>query len=327
MIYHEDMVERSGDSAGLVAGPEKGDFRWDRLLAWVPLAAMLGLLVAWAAVVIEGYFAPFLLFPLVVGVILGGTVVLAMRVGQVGHRPTIWLGALVAASVLIAGQHYLAFKVELRRSDRDPKRAATQLLAPERIPPARFGEYLKWRAASGVEIIPSHIAHGALVWLAWTVDAALVLVPALFLVGATARLPYCNRCRRWLQTVRSGRLDPGTAGVLARLAGLAKRGQEPRTAGKSAASEYATRERAPDHFSRARYRLLACQGGCGPTGFVLSWDDPAGRLSSGVVWLDATGRDRVVEILERSGRYDGQQASIAENGARNAEIQPPEMGP
>ena len=176
-----------------------------------------------------------------------------------------------------------------------------------------------------MEIVPNHIAHGALVWLAWTVDAVLVLVPALFLVGATARLPYCNRCRRWLQTVRSGRLDPGTAGVLARLAGLSR--PEPLAAGKSAASKYATRDTFPDDFSRARYRLLACQGGCGPTGFVLSWDDPTGRLSSGVVWLDAAGRERVVEILDRSRRNDAEQASIAENGARNAEIQPPEMGP
>ena len=71
------MAEQSDNSPAPVAAPERAAFRWDRLLAWVPLAAILGLLVARAAVVAEGYFASFLFFPLMVGVILGGTIVLA----------------------------------------------------------------------------------------------------------------------------------------------------------------------------------------------------------------------------------------------------------
>ncbi len=299
------MAEPPVDDSGLAPGPEKGTFRWDRLLAWVPLSAVLGLLIAWAAVVAEGYFAPFLLFPLVVGVVLGGTIVLAMRVCQVGHRPTIWLGALLAASVAIAGEHYFSFQKDQRQWARDPKKLAEmQLGFPERVPPPRFGEYLAWSAARGLRIGP-YAVRGGLVWLAWSINALLVLAPATFLVGATARLPYCNRCARWFQTVRSGRLDSATAGILARLVGT-EVGPEP---------------------ERARYRVLACQGACGPTGFVLSWDDPGGRLSSGIVWLDAAGRDRVVEILDQSGPRESEEGSPkAEGEEPQFEGEPPKTG-
>jgi hypothetical protein len=300
------MAELPGDSSGLIPGPEKGVFRWDRLLAWVPLSAVLGLLIAWAAVVAEGYFAPLLLFPLVVGVVLGGTIVLAMRVCQVGHRPTIWLGALLAASVAIAGEHYFSFQKDQRQWARDPKKLAQiQLVAPERIPPPRFGEYLKWSAARGWRFGP-YTVRGGLVWLAWSIDALLVLGPAILLVGATARLPYCNRCVRWFRTVRGGRLDSATAVILAGLVGT-ELGREPQ---------------------RARYRVLACQGVCGPTGFVLSWDDPGGRLSSGIVWLDAGQRDRVVEILDQSGPPETEKdAPKADGQAPRAENEPPKTGP
>ena len=299
------MAELPEDGCGLLPGPENGAFRWDRLLAWAPLSAVLGLLIAWATVVAEGYFAPFLLFPLVVGVILGGTILLAMRVCQVGHRPTIWLGALVAASVAIAGQHYFFFQKAQGLLARDPEKLAKlQLVAPEQIPPARFCEYLKWSAARGRPIGP-YTARGGLAWLAWSIDALLILVPAVVLVGATARLPYCNRCGRWFQTVRSGRLDSGTAAILAKLVGT---------------------ELGPEH-RRARYRMLACQGGCGPTGFVLAWDDPAGRLSSGIVWLDAAGRHRVVEILDTSSPQDVEDALQVDNGEPNSESGKPKAEP
>jgi len=271
----------------------------------VPLSAVLGLLIAWAAVVAEGYFAPFLLFPLVVGVVLGGTMVLAMRVCQVGHRPTIWFGALLAASVAIAGEHYLSFQRSQRLAARDPEKLAKlQLVAPEQIPPAHFGEYLQWSAARGRPIGP-YTARGGLAWLAWSIDALLLLVPALFLVGATARLPYCNRCRRWFQTVRSGRLDSEAAGILARLVGI---------------------EMGPE-CRRARYRVVACQGACGPIGFLLSWDDPVGRLSSGLVWLETASYRQIAEILDNRSRRDRENAVNAEDETPNAEPRGPKTEP
>jgi hypothetical protein len=52
-------------------------------------------------------------------------------------------------------------------------------------------------------------------------------------------------------------------------------------------------------IERVRYRLVACQGGCGPTGLALSGGDDLGPFSTGIVWLDAAVRQKVVEILDQ----------------------------
>jgi len=65
-------------------------------------------------------------------------------------------------------------------------------------------------------------------------------------------------------------------------------------------------------IGRVRYRLIVCQGGCGPTGLALSGDDDLGHFSTGVVWLSAAIRQKVVEILDR---YAASQA--AESGAES----------
>ena len=68
------------------------------------------------------------------------------------------------------------------------------------------------------------------------------------------RVPYCNQCRTWYRTVRNGKIDLPTAGRLAELLGVETAGA-PRS---------------------ARYRLSACQGGCGPTRCELSWEHGGG---------------------------------------------------
>ena len=50
-----------------------------------------------------------------------------------------------------------------------------------------------------------------------------------------------------------------------------------------------------------RYRLSACQRGCGPTRCELSWEEPGGALNLVQVWLDAAGRNQVVAILDEIG--------------------------
>ena len=60
------------------------------------------------------------------------------------------------------------------------------------------------------------------------------------------RLPYCNRCRTWYRTTRSGRIPLATA---RKLAGMRE--------GTAAAG------------SGPRYRFLNCESGCGPTGLEL----------------------------------------------------------
>jgi len=272
------MDEPLPDAEDRARPPASGVFRWDRLLIWLPVCAALGAMMAWAAVVARGYFAPLVLFPLLMGVVLGGTLVLAMRAARVGHRPTVWLGALLAAGCMIVGEHYSTFLRARHRLAREPdKLAKLQWLAPERVPPDDFRGFMQWSAARGVSVGGSTAREGA-AWLLWSIDALCMLLPALTLAAVTARLPYCNLCRCWYHTTRSGRVDRDTA---ARLAGLIEID-------------------ADLEMQRARYRLVVCQGGCGPTGIALSWSGPLGYFASGIQWLDEARRREVLAILDQS---------------------------
>ena len=241
----------------------------------------------------QAVYAPLGLFPLIVGVITGGAVVLVMRAIQFGHRPTIWLGGLLAACVVISGQHYLAFQQDQQVLAQDPaKYAKLQLVAPERVPPERFWDYMNWSATRGRPVGPYH-ARGGWAWLAWSVDAFLLLASTLILVVLTARLPYCNTCRRWYQTIRTGRLSGDTAADLIELAGIDSGRQ----------------------IGAARYRLLACSGGCGPTGLIVSPTDSEKKLRFCITWLDADQCRKIVELLDRDRRSDAEEGPPASPAA------------
>lgn len=295
-----------------VSSPEPGAFRWEKTPIWLFGCAVLGLLVAWAAVVARGYASPLVLFPLIVGAILGGSIVLWMRVLQIGHRPTIWLGVLMAGLLTVAGEHYFTFWKEQQRLAGDPEKlAGLHLVAPERIPPATFSEFMAWSAERGLRI-GNYTARGGLAWLVWSVDGGLVLLPAMLLAIATARLPYCNRCGRWYRTVRSGRLDPRAT---TEMCALVQNGLE-------------------CEIASGRYRLIACCGGCGPTGLILFGEDAAGRDQRRVVWLDPAGCQRVVEILDELSRrslkesQDGEEAGPRDaDSERQASSQEDRSGP
>jgi hypothetical protein len=271
--------------------PSPGRFRAAELSIWLACCVLLALLVAWAAVVARAHVAPLGLFPLIVGAVLGGTLVLAMRVFHVGHRRTLCAGALVAGLLTVAGEHYFSFWKARQVFAQDvAKLANLQLVAPERIPPADFGQFMIWSAAEGLPILGFQ-ARGGLAWLFWSIDGLLVLLPTVVLVTATGRLPYCNRCRRWYHTMRSGRIDSPNNALLGALADTSSGSQT----------------------AKGRYRLIVCQGGCGPTGLVLAGEDATGQPSSGTVWLSAADRQRVVETLDQLSRLDVEDEAAATN--------------
>jgi hypothetical protein len=195
----------------------------------------------------------------------------------------------------VAGEHYFTFQKAQRLLAHDPDTLAKlHLVAPERIPPMDFRAFMTWSAERGLPI-GGYTARGGWAWLVWSIDGLLVLLPATALAIATARLPYCDRCRHWYRTVRSGRIDSRAA---KELCALAETGAES-VSGTSDVSE------SPEVWGR--YRLTACEGGCGPTGLILSGEDSAGRDFWRIVWLDPAGRQRIVEILDRSGGTPGSE--------------------
>jgi len=263
--------------------PAPARFRWASLLVWMPACLVHGGVVAWAAVFVERFRAPVLLFSLLVGVVLGVTLVGLIRLTQVGNRSTILVGAVLAALVSVGGQHYLSYRTACEEARED---AATFQLAKSAFgnevlgempsPPAGFTEFLRWRAARGFDLLGHH-ARGAVVWLLWAGDALLVLAATLTVVVPALGRPYCDRCRSWFATTRRGPIDDKTARRVAAL----------------------VETELPDKIASARYRLVTCTRGCALSGFELHWEEPGGSASSRKAWLDHQRRNRIVETLDK----------------------------
>ena len=269
-----------GDNSSAVRPPQPAKFRWVGLAFWLPACLIEGLLVAWIAVGAQEYFAPFLLFPLLVGVVLGAVTVGLMRLYQIGNRPTILAGTVLAAVVTIAGQHCIGYWQAI---EQDRK---AQLAFPEELKgrmPGFLDFMTEGRQIDGPAKLGPFHARGAVAWVMWGLDGVLLLAAALTLVLLTSRMPYCERCGSWYRTTRAGRLDAEAA------AGLAEMIDVP----------------TPDEPEPVRYRLLACLGGCGPTALEFSRQDAHRGTAPVRIWLQPDQRNRVVRKLDETTRAKG----------------------
>ncbi|MBN2473769.1 MAG: hypothetical protein JXB62_04135 [Pirellulales bacterium] len=263
-----------------------GPFAWAKLAFWLPACLGLGLMTAWMAAVAEGYFAPFLIFPLLVGVGLGAMAVGLVRVSQTGHRPTVLLGTVLAVAATVVGQHYFSYRAvwEAYNANAATIERARRLFPDDlqdrlAAPPPNLVAFLREEAARGRPLPGGYSGRGKGVWASWAVDALLVLGATLAMVIPALRQPYCSRCGSWYRVTRSGRIDVSTARRLAEIA-----------------------EVTPVEESRvARYRLRNCNGGCGPTEFELSWDESPKGTTRVRSWLDVDRRNRMTEVLDEIG--------------------------
>ena len=261
------------------APTEKGNFTWNGLLLAILIAPLFGLIGAWVAEVAQSYFAPMILFPVLLGVFAGLSIVGLVRFAQIGHRPTILLAAVVTAAVAAAGQHYFGYlatyywvgpSVDTGTATRQDLSALVREMTPS------FGEYMHAQARRGRPLFEGLVAQGWMAWLTWAIDVLLVVTGAVAVTIPALRVPYCNRCGTWYRTIRSGKIDLQTALRLAEQVGVDE----------------------IDHPRSPRYRLSACQSGCGPTRCELSWEETDGAVSLVRVWLDPAGRSQVAAILD-----------------------------
>jgi hypothetical protein len=261
-----------------------GRFSWSGLCLAMTVGPLVGVIWAWVAEETQFYAAPLILFPLLVGVFTGLTIVGLARFAQIGHRPTIVLAVVLSAVPAVAGQHYFRYI-----SDYSSVKGDSPIFADAKIGTAGqdlsalahklapgFGEYIRARADSGRPLWGKYVAKGWAAWLSWIIDAMLTLAAAVAVTIPAFRVPYCNRCRTWYRTVRNGKIDVPTARRLAETCGVDE------IAGL----------RSP------RYRLSCCHTGCSPTYCELSWEEPNAAVDLVRVWLDAEKRNRVVAILD-----------------------------
>jgi hypothetical protein len=273
--------------------PAPGDFSPVAFFLALAVGPLVGLIWAWAADAAQFYVSPFLLFPLLVGVFTGLTIVGLARFAQVGHRPTIWLAAVLAAGTAACGQHYLHYWNLYSRplperasapGQDEAARALIEALASEnaagkdaarlQLTPT-FGRYMQAQAQRGRPLPGRFTATGWLAWLTWAIDLILTMAAAVAVTVPAVRIPYCNRCRTWYRTVRNGRIDAEAARRLAQICHADE----------------------PTEFHSPRYRLSCCQGGCGATRCELSWEEPDGSVDLVRTWLDAQQRDQAVAVL------------------------------
>ncbi len=256
-----------------------------RQWSWYGLAVgglgglMIGVLWAWWAEVGQGYMAPVILFPLLIGAGTGITVVALARIAQIGHRPTIVASVVLAACVAAIGQHYVTYldsyywhrgrALQGLPAGQDWS-AAIDCLIPS------FPQYVQTQVRLGRPSLLGYPAPAWVVWLSWAVDAVLTMAAAVAVTIPAMRTPYCDRCRTWYRVTRNGKIDVPAAEQLARLAGVVL----------------------PPQTRSRRYRLLNCHGGCSATCCELSWEDAHGRLSVVQFWLDAAGRSQVAAALD-----------------------------
>jgi hypothetical protein len=264
--------------------PQGGRFSWLRLAVWLVAAPLVGGIAAWVGMIGQSYWAPLGLFPILVGVGLGAMLVGLMRVAQIGHRPTLFAGAVLAAAVAVTAQHYLSFHEMWRQHERHDaelfqkaREAFPEWFQGRRVnPPDSFLQYMQEQADLGRPLVADYTAKGAWAWASWAIDGLLVLAATIAVMIPAMRQPYCDRCRTWYRTIRSGRIPPCTAVGLAELV-HAELGEQVKS---------------------ARCRLSNCTGGCGPTRLELSWEEPNGQTFLTTAWLDADGRDRASRRLD-----------------------------
>ena len=267
---------------------ERGRFTWPGLAVALLAAPAAGLIYGWIGAMVQPHFAPLILFPLLLGVFAGLTIVGVVRFARIGNRPTIFLAALLAAAVAVAGQHYFSYLSAYYWTPPTVSPTTGQdLSALRRELAPSFGEYLCAQARRGRPLVGGYVAHGAMAWFCWAMDALLVAAAAVAATIPAVRVPYCNRCGSWYRTVRSGRLDVPTARRLAELLGV----------------EEIEGLRSP------RYRLSTCQSGCGPTRCELSWEEAGGAVDLVRLWLDAGQRNQVTAILDGVADGNGETAS------------------
>lgn len=253
------------------------------MLWWVPVCLIHGGLVAWLATLVEPFSAPVVLFSLLVGAVLGAILVGTIRLFQIANRPTVLWGTVVAALIAVVGQHYFSYRTAYRAAREDGRTYQLAQLAfrgqgleEMPVPPEGFFRFLRWRAARGFGLL-GFKAEDWVVWLLWAADGAIVLAAALAVVHPALNRPYCDRCRSWFRTTRGGPVDPATARRLAEL----------------------VQAQLPEPLASARYGLLACRAGCGPTELRLAWVRPKGGVSSVRIWLDLARRNQILHTLDQ----------------------------
>ena len=175
------MSANAGGPA-VIASPRGGRFPARQALVCCLAALLLGAAAARAAVCIEHVRAPWLIFSLALGCGLGLTLVLLMRLAEIGHRPILVVGGVFGSLVAVAGQHYFSYQDYLKARATFFEQQRTFLVPEELTHEKTFAEYMRAQAAIGRPIAAGLSLRGPAAWASWAIDGLLVLTSAVVVV-------------------------------------------------------------------------------------------------------------------------------------------------
>lgn len=260
--------------------PGHATFRFPRAIAWLSALILVAVVVAWGSAQLARIRAPWLLFPLAVGVVGGGAaggLALAM---QNKHRVTTWVGTALAAGLVVVGMHFQAYWAAL-----DAPRSGQLEMFNKAFPevaerhaaaaPAGFGEFLRRMASAGRAMPFGWTARGVWAWLSWGLDATILVGAAVCTAGFVTARPYCDTCGTYYRVIRRETLSPERFGRLARTLGWPE-----------------------DSAVGGEYRHLACRNACGPD--LVRASVSHGRSARYQAWIDSADRIKLFQQLDQS---------------------------
>jgi hypothetical protein len=191
-----------------------------------PGAFLLGLALICAAALGFGYLVGLLkphfyisvIFPMVMGLAVGGAGVLAVRLARVRAPLRAAAAGLAGAAVALLAMHYATYRHYLDVEDEKQPGRRDQLVAQG----FDFPEYMDQQAEKGVRVLSRRKNRGinlgyAGTYAYWLVELALAGLLAAALPAAQATEPFCPRCNTWKAKEEFGSLTHPTAAAVAAL--------------------------------------------------------------------------------------------------------------
>ena len=160
-----------------------GPGRLAALVAWFATALVAGLILARLAVLVQihAQFAPLIVFPLLLGTLLGAVVAGLMLLFGVNRKSALWATAILALAT-VAAEHYFFFCAQREREfakayERARKDRPSLDIADVPRPGLGLNQF--------VDYVRSQAAYPRP--LLWLLDAALVLIAAVGIVLGVLR--------------------------------------------------------------------------------------------------------------------------------------------
>ncbi len=264
----------------LASVPRQASLRLRRAITWLSALLLIAVAIAWGSAQLARIRAPWLLFPLAVGVVVGGAAGGLAVAMQNKHRGTTWVGTALAAGLVVVGMHFQEYRAALDA----PRSGQLELFnkafpdVAERhttAPPGGFGEFLQRMASAGRALPFGWTARGAWAWLSWGLDAAILVGAAVCTAGFVTAQPYCDTCGTYYRVIRQETLSPERLSRLAKSLGWAE-----------------------ESGGGGEYRHLACRDACGRD--LVRVAVLRGRGMPHQAWIASADRIKLFQQLDQS---------------------------